>query len=120
MSAIRFSSVALLASLLLSACAAPNGGVYVNPWSPWGIAVPTVPTYPPATPTPVTYVDVYKYQGRANVKIAAYHSRKCSANCKPAARLLPPAVAAWMGACTPRSVAVLTARLISSPSPAIP
>ncbi len=64
MSAIRSSSVALLASVLLSACAAaPNGGVYVNPWSPWGIAMPTVPTYPPATPTPVTYVDVYKYQG---------------------------------------------------------
>jgi hypothetical protein len=63
MSAIRLGSVALLASVLLSGCAAAPNGVYVNPWSPWGIAVPTVPTYPPATPAPVTYVDVYKYQG---------------------------------------------------------
>ena len=61
MSAVRFGSIALLASVLLSACAAaPNGGVYVNPWSPWGVATPT---YPAATPMPITYVDIYKYQG---------------------------------------------------------
>lgn len=58
MSAIRLGSFVLLSSFLLSACV-PTGA-YVNPWNPWGVAMPT---YPPATPMPVTYVDVYKYQG---------------------------------------------------------
>ncbi len=62
MSRFRLASVALLAGTLLSACANPammNAG-WVNPW---------VTPYPPANvnptpaPPPVTYVDVYKYQG---------------------------------------------------------
>lgn len=57
MTAMRFGTLAVLAgSLVLSACV-PNG-VYIDPFNPWG-----APTYPPATPMPVTYVDVYKYQG---------------------------------------------------------
>ncbi|UOG90879.1 MAG: hypothetical protein L3K52_11795 [Candidatus Thiothrix sulfatifontis] len=71
MSAMRFSGVAMLAgSVLLSACV-PNG-MYVDPFNPWG-----VPTYPPATPMPVTYVDVYKYQG----------SRQCEGGGTPLAEM---------------------------------
>lgn len=71
MSAMRFGSLAVLAgSVLLSACV-PNG-VYVDPFNPWG-----VPTYPPATPMPVTYVDVYKYQG----------SRQCEGGGTPLAEM---------------------------------
>lgn len=55
MSVIRSGSVVLLSSLVLAACI-PNGA-YVNPWNPWGV------TYPPNVPQPVTYTDVYKYQG---------------------------------------------------------
>lgn len=58
MSSIHLGAVALLSSLFLSACV-PTGA-YVNPWSPWGVATPT---YPAATPMPITYVDIYKYQG---------------------------------------------------------
>jgi hypothetical protein len=70
MSGIRSSSIMLLTSVLLSACV-PNGA-YVNPWNPWGTT-----TYPPATPTPVTYVDVYKYQG----------SRQCEGGGVPLAEM---------------------------------
>ncbi|OQX15089.1 MAG: hypothetical protein BWK73_07865 [Thiothrix lacustris] len=71
MSVMRFGSLAVLTgSVLLSACV-PNG-VYVDPFNPWG-----VPTYPPATPMPVTYVDVYKYQG----------SRQCEGGGTPLAEM---------------------------------
>ncbi|WML85479.1 hypothetical protein [Thiothrix subterranea] len=71
MSAMRFGGIAVLTgSVLLSACV-PNG-VYVDPFNPWG-----VPTYPPATPVPVTYVDVYKYQG----------SRQCEGGGTPLAEM---------------------------------
>lgn len=69
MSYIRLGSVVLLTSLL-TACI-PNGS-YVNPWNPWGAT-----TYPPATPVPVTYVDVYKYQG----------SRQCEGGGVPLAEM---------------------------------
>ncbi len=71
MSFIRSGAVALLSSLFLSACI-PNGD-YVNPWNqwnPWGIA-------PPASSVPVSYTDVYKYQG----------SRQCEGGGVPLAEM---------------------------------
>ncbi|MEB4589789.1 hypothetical protein VSS37_02240 [Candidatus Thiothrix sp. Deng01] len=55
MSYMRMGAMALFSSLFLAACV-PTSGYVVQPWNPWGIATPT-----PAPP--VSYTDVYKYQG---------------------------------------------------------
>jgi hypothetical protein len=56
MSYLRSGVIALASSLFLAACV-PVGGYVINPY-PWGgVATPA-----PA-PVPVSYVDVYKYQG---------------------------------------------------------
>ncbi|MFN3786138.1 MAG: hypothetical protein ACK4RS_04795, partial [Thiothrix sp.] len=52
-------SLAILAALSLSACAVPPGGYVFDP-SPW---LPQHNGVPPMTPQPVSFVDVYKYQG---------------------------------------------------------
>lgn len=54
MSLIRLGGIALFSSVLLSACVPPgmvNGGMT----NPWGTPYPA--------PAPVSFVDVYKYQG---------------------------------------------------------
>lgn len=53
---MRVGALALFSSLFLAACV-PTSGYVLQPWNPWGIATPA-----PAPP-PVSYTDVYKYQG---------------------------------------------------------
>jgi len=56
MSVIRLGGIALFSSLFLTACLPPNmvNGGLGNPWAP---------PYSTPEPAPVSYVDVYKYQG---------------------------------------------------------
>lgn len=54
MSYMRMGALALSAGLLLAGCV-PSSGYVLNPWNPWGV--------PANTPQPVSYSEVYKYQG---------------------------------------------------------
>lgn len=55
MSYMRMGAFALFSGLFLAACV-PTSGYVLQPWNPWGVS--TTPA-----PPPVSYTDVYKYQG---------------------------------------------------------